>query len=621
MKGARESGARQASSARKRRGPGNNSRHDFWICVLLLFAALAVYGQVRTHEFIGYDDPQYVTENPHVRNGLTRDGMVWALTSFDGANWFPLTWLSHMLDCEFFGLDSGWHHLTSVWIHALSTLLLFGVLKRMTGAGWRSALVAFLFALHPLHVESVAWIAERKDVLSGLFWMLTLGAYDGYTARPGRARYAVTLVVFCLGLMAKPMLVTLPIVLMLLDCWPLKRGFRILEKLPFFAAAIAVSVVTYLAHQQGGAIASFELVPLGVRFENALVSYAVYVLKMFWPVDLAVFYPYSLKSLLVPAVFAGIAVVTVTVLAVRALPRRPYLAVGWLWYVVTLAPVIGLVQAGAQARADRYTYVPMIGLALALVWGAAEVLQPWARVRVALAAAVCSACLALTWFQVGYWRDEISLYQHAIVVTPDNYVARFNLASALEARGRPAEAVAQLRETVRARPRFVTAHAELGQLLAKQGQPEEALLELRAAVSLRPDDADAHFRLGSVLGTLGRNHDAAAEFSQTIRFQPENADAHFNLGIALAQENKLEEAAGEFRATARLRPDDADARFNLGIALAKLGHTNDSIAQFSEAVRLRPDFGEARLALERALSVQKQQAKPRHESGGTAPPG
>lgn len=609
MKGTREIRARESSSAQKTHSPANQSRHDFWICVLLLLSILAVYGQVRSHEFVNYDDPQYVTENPHVRSGLTRDGLVWAFTSFDGANWFPLSWLSHMLDCELFGLDSGWHHLTSVWIHALSTLLLFRVLKRMTGARWRSALVAFVFALHPLHAESVAWIAERKDVLSGLFWVLTLGAYAGYAARPGRARYAMTLLVFCLGLMAKPMLVTLPIVLMLLDRWPIRRGLRVLEKLPFFAVAVAASAVTYVAHQQGGAIASFELVPLPVRFENALVSYAVYILKMFWPTNLAVFYPYSLKPLVVPAVFAGLALGTVTVLVVRAFPRRPYLAVGWLWYVVTLAPVIGLIQAGAQARADRYTYLPMIGLALASVWGIAEALEPWPRIRTALAAAMCSACLVLTWFQVGYWRDDISLYQHAIDVTSDNYIARFNLASVLEAKGKPVEAVAQLRETVRVRPRFVTAHAELGQLLAKQGQPEEALRELQTAVSLRPDDADAHFRLGSVLGTLGRNDDAAAEFSQAIRLQPENADAHYNLGIALAQGKKLEEAAREFRATARLKPDDADARFNLGIALARLGQTDESITQFSEAVRIKPDFTEARQALDDALNLRRSHRK------------
>ena len=475
-----------------------------WIYLLLAAAVFLTYSRVLHFDFVTFDDPEYVTANPHVQAGLSLAGVAWAFGSSAAGSWFPLTWLSHMLDCDLFGLASGWHHFTNVWIHALSTLLWFAVLRRITGAPWKSALVAFLFALHPLHVESVAWVAERKDVLSALFWVLTLWAYAGYVGRPGRSRYVLTLFLFCLGLMAKPMLVSLPIVLLLLDRWPFRRGVRILEKLPFFAASIAVSVVTYLVHRNAGALASFEVVPVAARFENALVSYAVYILKMVWPVNLAVFYPYSQVSIVAPAVVAGMAIAAVTVLVLRALPRWPYLAVGWLWYLATLVPVIGLVQAGAQARADRFTYIPMIGLSIALVWGVSEALEAWPRIRLALAAGVCAACLALTWLQVGYWRDSISLYQHAIDATTDNYVAHFNLASVLEARGNSAEAVAQLRETVRIRPYFATAHAELGQLLAGQGQPEEALGELQAAVRLKPDSAEAHFRLGSVLGTLGR---------------------------------------------------------------------------------------------------------------------
>ena len=582
---------------------------DFWISFGLLVAVLAMYGQVRSHAFVSFDDPIYVTENPQVRSGLTWSGLVWAFTTFHGSNWFPLTWLSHMLDCQLFGLDSGWHHLTNVWLHALSTLVLFVVLRRMTGARWRSGMVALLFAVHPLHVESVAWLAERKDVLSALFWMLTLWAYAGYAARPGRARYALALFLFCLGLMAKPMLVTLPVILLLLDLWPLGRGVRIREKLPFFAASLASSMVAYISHQTGGAVASFEMVPLAIRFENALITYAVYVLQSLWPSHLAVFYPYSLQSLVVPAIFAGVALCAVTVLVVLAFPRRPYLAVGWFWYVATLAPVIGLIQTGSQSRADRYTYIPTIGLSLALVWEIAERLQPWPRFRVALAAAVTAACLTLTWLQVQYWRDDISLYQHAVAVVPDNYLAYFNLASALDAQGKTDEAIAQLRGAVRVRPYYVPARAELGQLLARQGHPDEALSELQTAVRLRPDDGVAHFRLGSVLGTLGRPGDAAAEFSQAVRLQPENADAHYNLGIALAQEDRVQEAAREFGATVRLRPDDVNARFNLGISLARLGKLEDAIVQFSEAVRLKPDFADAHRALEQAISLRESPAK------------
>jgi Flp pilus assembly protein TadD len=571
---------------------------DLWIYLVLAVAVLAVYSPVFHFDFVTYDDPDYVTANPHVQAGLTWTGIAWAFRSSFAGNWFPVTWLSHMVDSTLFGLDSGWHHFTNVWIHALSTLVWFAVLKRLTGARWRSALVAFLFALHPLHVESVAWVAERKDVLSGLFWVLTLWSYIAYTVRPGPVRYGLTLFLFCLGLMAKPMLVTLPLVLLLLDRWPLRRGTKILEKVPFFAASVAVSVVTVLVHKEAGATASLSLIPASVRFENSLVSYAVYFLQTLWPADLAVFYPYALGSLLMPAVIAGIALIAVTVLAIRDFPHRPYLAVGWLWYLITLLPVIGLIQVGAQARADRYTYIPMIGLAIALVWGVSEALERWPRTQAALAAAVCLVCLALTSLQVQYWRDSISLYQHAIGATSGNYVARFNLASVLEKRGDLAGAVAQMRETVRIRPRFALAHAELGQLLARLGQPEEALPELQSAVSLRPDLGDVQVRLGSVLGALGRNGEAAAAFSEGIRLQPENGDAHYNFGIALAQQGRLQDAAREFRATVNLRPGDAEARFNLGIALARLGQNGEAITQFSEAVRIKPDFTEARQALE-----------------------
>src|ERR1039458_5637212 len=444
------------------RGPKRNTpasrfpwlRGDLWIYLLLAAAVLAAYGQVLHFDFVTYDVPDYVTQNPHVRAGLTWAGIAWAFRSSFAGNWFPLTWLSHMLDCSLFGLDSGWHHFTNAWIHTLSTLLWFALLKRLTGARWRSALVAFLFALHPLHVESVAWVAERKDVLSGLFWVPTLWGYAAYTVRPGPVRYMLTLCLFCLGLVAKPMLVTLPVVLLLLDRWPLRRGTKILEKIPFFAASIAVSVVTYLVHQEVGATASFSLIPAVVRFENSLVSYAAYFLQTLWPADLAVFYPYPLGSLVVPAAIAGIALATVTVLVIRVFPRRPYLAIGWLWYLITLVPVIGLIQVGAQARADRYTYIPMIGLAISLVWGVSEASERWPRIQMALAAALCLACLTVTWLQVRYWRDSIPLYQHAIEVTSGNYVARFNLASVLETRGELAEAVTQLRETVRIRPQF-----------------------------------------------------------------------------------------------------------------------------------------------------------------------
>ena len=444
--------------------------------------------------------------NPHVQAGLTWAGIAWAFRSSFAGNWFPLTWISHMLDCSLFGLDSGWHHFTNVCLHMLSTLLWFAVLKRLTGARWRSALVAFLFALHPLHVESVAWVAERKDVLSGLFWVLTLWGYAAYTARPGRC----PLWVDHLSLLPRPdgQADARDLAGCALTAGPLalQRGNKILEKIPFFAASIGVSVVTFLVHKEVGATASLSLIPAVVRFENSLVSYVAYFLQMLWPADLAVFYPYPLGSLVVPAVIAGIALAAVTVLVIRDFPRRPYLAIGWLWYVITLLPVIGLIQVGAQARADRYTYIPMIGLAIALVWGVSEALGALApysnsagcgavpgvsRSHMAAGAVLAGQHLALSARHRGdsrrtMWRATIwrLFWRHG--------------ANSPRLSG-------QLRETVRIRPRFALAHAALGQLLAKQGQPEQALPELQTAVSLKPDLGDAHVRLGSVLGTLGRN--------------------------------------------------------------------------------------------------------------------
>jgi len=555
--------------------------------------------------FVQYDDPVYIANNPHVSGGITWSGMVWAFTHSFAGNWFPLTWISHMLDCQLFGLDAGGHHFTNLAIHTAATLLLFAVLRRITQARWPSAMVAALFALHPLHVESVAWIAERKDVLSALFWMLTLWAYARYVARPGPARYGWTLLAFSLGLMAKPMLVTLPLVLILLDYWPFVRGFRMLEKLPFLALSAVASVVTYAAHAQAKAVVSLETIPLGVRVENALVQCAAYIGQMFWPSGLAIFYPYPTGSLLVPAALAAIGIAAVTAAAIWMARKRPYLIVGWLWFLVTLTPVIGLIQAGQQARADRYMYIPMIGLSVALVWGVAELLQARPQAQMALTAATCAACIALTWTQVRYWENGVKLFQRAVDVTGDNYVARFNLAHELRENGDDAGAIRQLEEAVRIRPDSGLAHDWLGQVLGKQGHLDEARQQLRAAEVSLPDDAALHYRIGILLGTAGHPEQAVAELSQAAKLDPGNAEVHRNLGISLAMMDRLPEAAAEFRAAVSLKPDDAQTRFNFGVTLVNLGQTREGIEQLSEAVRLRPDFSEARAALDGAMGAGK----------------
>ena len=577
---------------------------DLWVFALLTAAVFAAYGQTLRFGFVSYDDPAYVTDNIHVKAGVTWNGIVWAFSHSSAGNWFPLTWLSHMLDCQLFGPDAGLHHLTNVCIHVLATLLLYAVLRRITSARWPSAMVAALFALHPLHVESVAWIAERKDVLSAFFFMATLWAYARYVARPGPWRYALTLLAFCLGLMAKPMVVTLPVVMVLLDYWPFARGLRIVEKLPFFALSAAASVVTYLVHEQVAAVVSLESIPMGPRIENALVSYAIYVGKMFWPARLAVFYPYPSGSLVWPAILAGLGLAAVTAAAVWATRKRPYLLVGWLWYLVTLAPVIGLIQAGRQARADRYMYIPMIGLSIALVWGAREVLQSRPRWGAAMALGIAAACAALTWSQAGYWRDSISLFQHAVDVTTDNFTARFNLGGLLAMRGEDAEAVRQLAEAVRIRPSFAPARIGLGWSLAKQGRTEEALAQLRTAEMFQPGDANVHSQIGAMLGAAGRTYEAAGELSEAVRLDPNDADGRRNLGMALAILGRLPEAAGQLGAAIRLKPDDASARFHLGEILAKSGRTDEAIAQLSEAVRINPDNAEARAALDNAMAAE-----------------
>jgi Flp pilus assembly protein TadD len=615
-------------------------RRDLYICLLLFVLTILVYSQVAHFEFVNYDDPDYVTENAHVRGGLTGAGLIWAFTSYHAANWSPITWVSHMADCRLFGLRSGWHHLSSVLLHALAVLVLFAALKRLTGARWPSAFVAFVFALHPLHVESVAWIAERKDVLCALFWFLTLWCYARYVERPGVARYLLVVLPFCLGLMAKPMIVTLPFVLLLMDFWPLARKNPVAllrEKLPLFGLAAAAALITFLAQQQGRAVRSLAAIPFGLRVENALVTYGRYIVRMFWPVHLAVFYPYRPELPAWQVVTAATALVGITVLAIRLLRTHPYLAVGWFWYLGTLVPVIGLIQVGVQSSADRYTYVPMVGLAMMLGFSAADFLSRHRGAKTAItiaAGAICAACLALTWLELRYWRDSGSLFEHAIEVTRDNHIAQNNLANYYLVHMRNQEALGHIQEALRIKPAYPEAHTNLalvfrrlgrldesereyrtaldlqpasaeahsgyGALLIVEGRPIEALREFSAAAALRPDDAAAHYNLGRVLAALRRTDEAMAEFHETLRLEPDHAEARHSLGVTLLSRGRLNEALSQFRAEAELKPDDASVHYNLGTLLESVGRIDEAIAQFSEALRIQPDFDAARRSLERA---------------------
>ena len=599
-----------------------NSAH-LWIAAGLILITFFVYAQVRTHSFVNYDDPRYVAENSHVRDGLTWDGVVWAFTSADDANWIPLTRISHMVDCQLFGLESGMHHLVSVALHGLSAVFLFLLLVRMTGALWRSAFVGAVFALHPLHVESVAWIAERKDVLCGLFWILAIWAYVRYVERPAAGRYALVIFLFCCGLLSKPMIVTLPVMLLLLDFWPLKRMNRsaILEKIPLFALSAAVSAITYMAQHRGGALIAIDQAPVALRIENALVQYWVYIFQFFWPAKLAVFYPYPASFPSWEVAIAGLGLAAATALALVEFSRRPYLTVGWLWYIITLLPVIGLVQVGLQARADRYTYIPIIGISIMLAWGITGVAESLLRFdrsrdqreRSLPGTIACMLALAawsaVTWLQIGYWRDSISLFQHAIAVTDRNYVAYNNLGAAQWDDGRSADAIPNFQAALQIKPRYPDALSNLGQALLNQGHALEALPYLSEAVQLEPRRMDAHFNLGRVYGMLGRTGDAIAQFTEVIREKPDDAEAHFNLGTAFASRQSWNEAIDQFRAAVRVQPDYVDAHFNLGAALASTGKFDEAIVEFSGVLRLRPGFTEARQALEQCQELRSESRK------------
>ncbi|MFZ0935283.1 MAG: tetratricopeptide repeat protein [Bryobacteraceae bacterium] len=582
------------------------SRADLWICLLLLAATFAVYAQSRQFAFLNYDDPDYVTNNPHVRQGITADGALWALTSTEAANWFPLTRLSHMLDVQLFGMDAGWHHLVSVLIHAAASVLLFLFLARATGARGPSAFVAFVFALHPLHVESVAWVAERKDVLCAFFWFLALWAYV-------RGMRTLVIVAFVLGLMSKPMIVTLPFTLLLLDIWPLKRGLRVKEKLPLFAIAAAGAVVTYVVQRAGGAVNPAAMFGPG----NALVSYLVYIAKTFWPAGLAVFYPYPEKLSFWLVAPAALALAAISWGAIRLHRRYPYLAVGWFWFLATLVPVIGIVRAGEQARADRYMYVPMIGLAVMIAWGGADLLRKWPRLRVAVATAACVACAGGAWAQAGYWRNSETLFSHALEVTRGNYIAEHNLGTYLTAQpGRLPEAVTHLEQAVRLRPDMAQVHSDLGIALAgTPGRLEGAIAEFRTAARLRPDSPVPHFNLGNALAQGGRLKEAAAEYETALRIQPDaagvrdrltrvTADMHYQAAIALTKAGHSREAAAEFETARQLDPAHSAAHkdvdltlskmhYQAGIALAREGHPREAAAEFETALQFDPDFAEA----------------------------
>jgi tetratricopeptide (TPR) repeat protein len=641
----------------------SESSRKILICLVLAIVTLAVFWQVKHHDFVNLDDKMYILENRHVLSGLTVDGVKWAFTSVYASNWHPLTWLSHMLDVDLLGVNAGRMHLVNVFFHIAAALLLFLILDRTTGALWRSAFVAALFALHPLHVESVAWIAERKDVLSAFFWMLTLGAYVLYVEKQRPGRYLATLFFFALGLLAKPMLVTLPFVLLLLDFWPLNRlrvgesahnlsvepaekltkkeksrmkrrekkhdtkpppvtarsadaplqWSRLLslvrEKIPFFVLSAASSLITIYAQQQGAAVVSMERIPLFTRMANALMSYILYIGKMIWPQTLSVFYPYpdAWPPWQVGGAFLLLAGITAT--AVYCVKRRPYLTVGWFWYLGTLVPVIGILQVGMQAMADRYTYIPLIGLFIMAAWGAPELLNKWRHGKVVLTAAatlIVAGLVLATWMQAGHWQNSVSLFSHALAVTKDNHLAHNNLGVALNAAGEKEKAAFHYAEAIRINPRYSSYHYNYANHLAAHGKTEEAITQYTEAIRLEPEYFNAHNNLGLARASRREFKEAAFYFREALRIRPGTAGVHYNLAIALANLGDRQEAERHLREAVRLEPNFAEAHNELGRVLAMQGKTEEGIVHFREAVRLKPDFAAARNNLKVALSVAKK---------------
>jgi tetratricopeptide (TPR) repeat protein len=591
---------RPVPDSSNRRSPAGSLFEVLAVCSLLLLAVLLIYGQTVHHEFIACDDDVYVSLNSDVINGLTWNGVRWALTTSYAGNWHPLTWLSHMLDVQCYGVhpapeywkdpEAGGHHLTNLLLHAASAIVLFLTLRQMTGTFWRSALVAAMFAVHPLHVESVAWIAERKDVLSGLFWMLTMLAYGWYARRPALGRYLLVMCLFALGLMAKPMLVTLPCVLLLLDFWPLGRwhfkslpaapttqplhrfpsrsiAWLMVEKAPLLAMSAAISIEYAVIQKSAGFMNMMAPVSFGTRFANALISYVAYLSKTIWPSNLAIFYPYAVATdtgsvswMVWQATIAALALAAITLLVLWKLRRWPYLTVGWFWYLGAMVPVIGLVQVGVQAMADRYTYLPTIGIYVMLIWGITDLATRWSWAGRQVTMAGAAVALLATWTalaanQTAYWKNSVTVFQHAVDVTSNNYFAHNHLGVTYSALGKVEQAGAEFAEAVRTGPTYDAANGNLGGYYLSRGQFDKAV----------------------------------ACFQNAVRINPFLGVYRYDLGLAYVNQHKLDEAVTQLRQGVKLSPDYAVMHFVLAKVLLHQKNTRDAMAELREVIRLSPN--------------------------------
>jgi tetratricopeptide (TPR) repeat protein len=603
---------------------------DLILLLALTGVIFAVYWKVTSYGFISYDDTSYVTENPDIQKGLSFKTAAWAFTTLSNANWHPLTWLSHMLDYDLYGLSPSGHHLTNLLLHAANTILIVILLYYATGQYRQGLFVAALFALHPLHIQSVAWVAERKDLLCAFFWIITLLLYSVFVRRRSVLFYLLSIVSYAMGLMAKPMLVTLPFVMLLWDYWPLGRfgnsaqsgygaGLRgylgaVVEKIPFIALSVGSSVITYYAQLISEAVVPVKNWSFISRIMNAAVSYVAYIVKMFWPDNLAIIYPLPHTVPLTLALAAGFLLTGISCLIFFFARRRyPYLLVGWLWYLGTLVPVIGIVQVGQQAMADRYTYMPLLGLFIMIAWGFGSLAEnhPGRRLLLSsLAGLVLSALAVCTFIQLSYWKDSITLFSQAVKVVPGNSVACRILGNNLAKEGRTAEGTRYLAEALRIDPQDWIAESDLGLALEGKDRTAEAIYHYTRALTINPRFANAHFNLGNILLKTGKYQEAAGHYLEAIKAEPGRIDARANLGVALYKEGKPREAIEIFREVLPMYAGDAAMNYFLGLAYASVGSIEESIICFEKALSIKPDFPEARHNLEAALAAVRSRSLP-----------
>jgi Flp pilus assembly protein TadD len=589
--------------------PSNGDKHvddyfrkyrDLLICVLISAAIIVAYWPVQHYDLISLDDIDYITGNPYVKAGLTWQSFSWALKDVHTGYWHPLTWVSHMLDYQIFGSRVGGHHWTNVIFHIANSILLYMILKRVSGSAWKSAFVAALFAVHPLNVESVAWVSERKNVLCTFFWFAGMWSYAYYLERPTLYRYFLILMAFSLGLMSKPMIVTFPFTLLLLDYWPLGRitfwktfPRLVFEKIPLFILAAIVGVVTFVSSFHGDVTISIDKLPLADRTANAVLSYAKYLGKMFWPENLAVFYPYSKEFASFPIIGAVLLLTVLSCLAVFLARKYRYALMGWLWYLGTLVPVIGLIQVGKQAMADRYAYIPMIGLFIIIAWGIPDLLRGWQRRKIIFAVssvAVISGLMICSLLQVRHWQNGVMLFEHALRVTDMNSRAHYNLGISLTGLGKYEEAVYHFKYAIRLEPEYAGPYSYMGVALAGQGKTDEAIVYYREALRIKENDETTHNNLGVALAGKGRFDEAILHFQEALRIRPDYVYANRNMGGALAGLGKMEEAIGYYENALKIERGNAVTHNNLGLALASVGRTQEAVGHFQEALRINPSY-------------------------------